>query len=36
MHPTARSRLVTAIAIVFAVPGYVICGMQHVFMAGHM
>jgi HEAT repeat protein len=36
MHPTDRRRIVTAIAVLLAVPGYVICGMQHVCMAGHM
>jgi HEAT repeat protein len=36
MHPTDRRRIVTAIAILLAVPGYVICGLQHVCMAGHM
>ena len=36
MHPNDRRRLATAIAILLAVPGYVICGLQHVCMAGHM
>jgi HEAT repeat protein len=31
-----RRRIVTAIAILLAVPGYVICGRQHICMAGHM
>jgi HEAT repeat protein len=36
MHPGDRRRIITAIAILLAVPGYVICGLRHVCMAGHM
>jgi HEAT repeat protein len=36
MPSTDRRRIVTSIAILLAVPGYVICGLRHICMAGHM